>query len=363
MRVKIGVCVSVSSSSLRRVSACAGALGLTIVLSGVGSVHTPVALADPVSIDSADAATDRLAELGHESATTNEQLLVAEDQLNAARDEEQRAVAQLDADQRRVDDANARIEQMRPEIDRIVAANYQGARTNRLFAVMVSDSPQQLLDQMSVLDVVSHQVATRLGEFAQASQDARTAAEQSQVSADAARAATQAAEQLTGDLNAKQEELHGQIAEVMAAYAELTGDQQMAFAGSLLPPNVDVDSILADLLPGSNVGALQAGLTQLGKPYVWGGTGPDGFDCSGLVQWAYQQIGKVLPRTSQAQAAGGIPVSREDLQPGDVVIFYPAATHVGIYAGNGNILHASTFGVPVKVQSMDGMSFNSARRY
>ena len=83
----------------------------------------------------------------------------------------------------------------------------------------------------------------------------------------------------------------------------------------------------------------------------------------GLVQWAFKQVGKNLPRTSQAQAQGGVPVAREALQPGDVVIFYPGATHVGIYAGDGNVLHASTFGVPVAVARLDAMPYNTARRY
>lgn len=352
-----------SARGPRRSAARVGVLGAILAVAAAGVVHAPVAGADPVAIDSAQEATDRLAELGHESATTNEHLLQAEDQLTAARDDERRTAEQLAADQAAVAEAGSRIEQMRPEIDRIVAANYQGARTNRLFAVMVSDSPQQLLDQMSVLDVVSHRVTSQLAAFAQASSDARGAQERSQVSADAARVAAEAAQKSADDLQAKQDQLHGEIAEVISAYAALTGDQQAAYAGTLVPPGVDVDAILAQLLPSANTSVLQAALTQLGKPYVWGATGPDGFDCSGLVQWAYNQVGKQIPRTSGAQAAGGVPVSREDLQPGDVVIFYPSQSHVGIYAGNGNIVHASTFGVPVKVQSMDGMSFNSARRY
>ncbi len=117
------------------------------------------------------------------------------------------------------------------------------------------------------------------------------------------------------------------------------------------------------LIPGNGAGAVRAALTRIGDPYVWGATGPDQFDCSGLVVWAYQQVGKTVPRSSQAQAQGGTPVSRDNLQPGDVIIFYNDASHVGIYAGDGNIVHASTFGVPVKVQAMDSFPFHSARRY
>ena len=104
-------------------------------------------------------------------------------------------------------------------------------------------------------------------------------------------------------------------------------------------------------------------MTKIGAPYGWGAAGPDVFDCSGLVLWSYAQQGITVPRTSQAQMAGGTPVSREELQPGDVVGFYPGATHVGIYAGDNKILHASDYGIPVQVVSMDSMPYYGARRY
>jgi cell wall-associated NlpC family hydrolase len=80
--------------------------------------------------------------------------------------------------------------------------------------------------------------------------------------------------------------------------------------------------------------------------------------------WSYKQAGKTLPRSSEAQLAGGTPVERVALRPGDLIIYYPDATHVGMYIGNGYVIHASTFGVPVKVAPIDGAGpYNSARRY
>jgi cell wall-associated NlpC family hydrolase len=114
---------------------------------------------------------------------------------------------------------------------------------------------------------------------------------------------------------------------------------------------------------GSGVGyaALQAALSKLGSPYEYGAAGPGSFDCSGLVQWAYKQAGVNVPRTSQAQAGVGTPVAQQDLQPGDIVAFYGGG-HVGIYAGNGNVVHAPDFGQPVKVAPMRYMDFTNARR-
>lgn len=108
--------------------------------------------------------------------------------------------------------------------------------------------------------------------------------------------------------------------------------------------------------------ALSTALDQLGKPYRWGATGPSAFDCSGLISYAYSKAGKDVPRTSRAQASVGTEVSKSNLKPGDLVFFYSPVSHVGIYTGNGKIVHASTSGEPVKVSDMDDMPFNSARR-
>ncbi|MBD8505136.1 C40 family peptidase [Hoyosella sp. G463] len=106
-----------------------------------------------------------------------------------------------------------------------------------------------------------------------------------------------------------------------------------------------------------------AALTKVGSPYVYGASGPNAFDCSGLVQWAHGQVGKQVPRTSQSQAAGGAPVSINNLQAGDVVLMYGGASHAGIYIGNGQVVHALNSSSPVKVDNLADFPFHSARRY
>lgn len=105
-----------------------------------------------------------------------------------------------------------------------------------------------------------------------------------------------------------------------------------------------------------------AAMSRIGAPYVWGATGPDSFDCSGLVQWSYAQVGKSLPRVSDAQIWGGTPVSLEELQPGDVV-GYSGGGHVGIYIGNGQVVHAPTSGQTVTVIGLHDMPVVGASRY
>lgn len=101
---------------------------------------------------------------------------------------------------------------------------------------------------------------------------------------------------------------------------------------------------------------------KLGSPYVWGATGPNAFDCSGLVQAAYSSAGVSLPRTTYAQINAGQRVSRSELRPGDLVFFYSGISHVGIYVGDGQMIHAPNPTAPVRLAPIDEMPFAGATR-
>jgi cell wall-associated NlpC family hydrolase len=109
--------------------------------------------------------------------------------------------------------------------------------------------------------------------------------------------------------------------------------------------------------------AVDTALAQRGTPYVWAGAAPGGFDCSGLTQYAFQAAGVGLPHSSRAQSTMGTPIARGDLQPGDLVFFYSPVSHVGIYIGNGQMVHAPSSGDVVKVTDIDAMGgFSGASR-
>jgi peptidoglycan DL-endopeptidase CwlO len=121
----------------------------------------------------------------------------------------------------------------------------------------------------------------------------------------------------------------------------------------------------AGVAPPSHYGGVVGiAMRYLGIPYVWGGSTPAGFDCSGFVMYVYAQVGVSLPHSSYAQFGMGVPVSSSDLQPGDLV-FFDGAGHVGIYIGGGQFIHAPHTGDVVKISSLTGWysdTFAGARR-
>ena len=98
--------------------------------------------------------------------------------------------------------------------------------------------------------------------------------------------------------------------------------------------------------------AVRAALSRLGRPYVWGATGPDQFDCSGLVQWSYAQAGLHLDRTTYQQINDGIPVPRSQVRPGDLV--FPHAGHVQLAIGNNLVVEAPYSGASVRIRQLGG---------
>lgn len=106
--------------------------------------------------------------------------------------------------------------------------------------------------------------------------------------------------------------------------------------------------------------AVRAARSKLGAPYVSGGTGPNTFDCSGLVKWAYQQAGVDVPRTSWSQLAAGTPVPLDELRVGDV-LSYSGGGHSALYAGDGQVIHAAT--TTVEISPISYSPVVGARRY
>jgi cell wall-associated NlpC family hydrolase len=304
-------------------------------------------------------------------ATASHQLEVVSEQVNQARVELRTQQAVADRADRSVALARARFEAMRGKIRQIARAAYTTGDVSRVDVLLTSRSPGELLSQMGTLDAIAGHQADVLKQASKSARDAQHAR------AVADRTAT-AARKTLDTITAKQAQLKSQIADYKAEYARLTAAQQQAVsrqvagvavraparapaparaaAPAAAPAPVAASSQAAQV-------AVQTALAQVGKPYVWGASGPSAFDCSGLTMYSYAAAGVALPHSSSAQSTMGIPVSRGQLQPGDLVFFYSPVSHVGMYIGNGQMVHASTEGTPVQVVSLDSMpGYNSARR-
>ena len=136
-----------------------------------------------------------------------------------------------------------------------------------------------------------------------------------------------------------------------AAQSRLAGQSAPSVSGIGVGASTPEGSTIAP--PNVHGGVVGVAMRYLGVPYVWGGSSPRGFDCSGLVMYAFAQIGISVPHSSYSQFNMGTPVSMGQLQPGDLV-FFSGASHVGIYIGGGQFIHAPHTGDVVKISSMTG---------
>ncbi|MGH4010763.1 MAG: NlpC/P60 family protein [Pseudonocardiaceae bacterium] len=308
-------------------------------------IPAPPATADPALPGDSPKAVQRLTELNRQASALTEQWHYARDQLNSRQVDLERARAAVTAAAASGERAKVIQGQYRGQVDRLTNASFQGARLNGLSALLVSDSPEEFLDQMSALDVLAvdnKQALDRLtGAVAQAQQ-----AEQSAADA-AARAlrAEQDAARLEGDLTRSRAEMDRQIEVVKQRLAALNREERAAYisGGSV---NFPINLVGT----GTAVQAARAALSKQGSSYVWGAEGPIAFDCSGLVKWAFEQAGVFgLPHSSQAQARMGSNISRSQLRPGDLIALYSPISHIGIYVGEGFYVNAPQPGDVVKV--------------
>jgi cell wall-associated NlpC family hydrolase len=182
-------------------------------------------------------------------------------------------------------------------------------------------------------------------------------------------------------VTAQQATLDKQVAEFKADYKRLLGEERAARAAAeraaaerasqqrASRAERRVPAATAVRAPGAAVPTVSTGsggsaaaraavstaLGQVGDPYSWGAAGPGAFDCSGLMQYAYAAAGVSLPHSSGMQSRMGSSVSTSAMAPGDLLFFFSPVSHVAMYVGNGQMVHASTYGQPVKVVPVSSM--------
>ncbi|MFE5805434.1 NlpC/P60 family protein [Streptomyces sp. NPDC056491] len=235
---------------------------------------------------------------------------------------------------------------------RLAREQYQASRGLSPYArMLLAGNPRAALDQRRLAAREGARRAAVLARLARGEREADARALR-------AREALDARQTLAARQKGHKDEVAAQLREVERVLAALT-PAQLTRLGAQEAKNTEaaqrdlVDSGRLPTRTGTPTAAGGAALTyaaaQIGKPYVWGAEGPGSFDCSGLTSQAWAHAGRVIPRTSQEQWARLPKVPLDELRPGDLVVYFPKATHVGLYVGDGKVIQAPRPGARVKV--------------
>jgi len=273
--------------------------------------------------------------------------------------------ARVKALQAAIAQQQAQVDTVKRQIGSLAVAGYQTSGMTTTAQLLLSPNPDQFLSQASTAQAFAGQQNSALRRFQQAQGKLTDlqASEQTELSALQAVQAQQDTlkKQIQTNLDAAEKVL-GKLSDAERARLDAENAREAQQARDERPSR---DSSRTDLpvpVSGRAGVAVQTALAQLGDPYVWGADGPDSFDCSGLMMYAWGKAGVSLPHSSKEQASSGRRVSKDQLMPGDLVFYYSPISHVAMYIGNGRIVHASRPGKPVKTDPIDLMPYNTAVR-
>jgi peptidoglycan DL-endopeptidase CwlO len=315
------------------------ALGAALVAAATGVLSPAPAMADPTTSAQAQ---QMMREAAEQLTAIDEQLheaelIVAQQQQAAADAAAQAAVAKQALDV------------YAPRIAAIAQTGFTAENQSRVAAFLTSRSADELVQQMTTLDMIAVHTNAVVAEVSLA----QKAAQEAQAVADQAAAQAQAG---LDQLAAQRAEMQQKVDAYQADFARLSATEQAAVTTAVAGRSLQAPRDLP-MPPGAAGEAIRMALAQVGDPYMHAGSGPDVFDCSGLTSYAYAAAGIALPHSSRAQSALGTQVSRAELQAGDLVFFYSPISHVGLYIGDGMMVHARTYGSPVAVTSVDQRGF------
>ncbi|GIF78174.1 hypothetical protein Asi02nite_76920 [Asanoa siamensis] len=293
------------------------------VLAVLGPLAAPAA-ADPTASD----VKKRL-------KTATHQLEVVVEQYNDLRLEVKRGRAEADRLRDRIAPLEATAAARSAEVGTLAAAAYRTGRAANVIGLLHSGSPQALGDGLAMLEALGTQRGRAIEALTSANRD--VAAAQESLNALAEREKVHGAKLL-----AKKRHIEGEIARLDALRFDLG-----------IPDDMPVLVDPPPLPPGAASAAVRFAYAQLGKPYQWGGSGPGGYDCSGLTAAAWRAAGVSLPHNARAQYGAVNRVSRGNLRPGDLVFYYGNIQHVGLYVGAGRIIHAPQHGERIRFDRVD----------
>ncbi|MFF0076835.1 NlpC/P60 family protein [Streptomyces sp. NPDC005494] len=284
----------------------------------------------------------------------------ASEKYNGAKEQQDKLTKEIGAVQDKVARGQDELNTLRSQLGSIATAQYRSGGISPSVQLFFSSDPDHFLDQASALDGLTARQAESLQKI-QAKQ--RSLAQERKEAQGKLAELAEVREALGKSKKASQAKLaaaqHLLNTLTVAERAELAEKEQRASrdAGGRLDLGNEVAA------SGLGAAALQAASTRIGMPYSHSvTTGPNSFDCSGLTQWAYHQAGVEITRTTYTQINQGTRIGQSQLKPGDLV-FFSGNSHVGLYAGGGNVLHAPYPGAYVRIESMSTIgSFYGAVR-
>lgn len=277
------------------------------------------------------------------------------EEYNGAKEKQKKLQKQVSNLQDSVARGQGDLNEMRNSLGSMATAQYRNGGMDPSLQLFLSADPDSYLEKASTLD----QLSSKQKESLEKIQDKQRSLAQQR---EEAKGKLSDLSETRKELGKKKKKIQGKLSEAQSLLNTLTAKEKAALAAKEARANrASGERVnLGSDVPASQIAsaALSAAKGKIGTPYVYGATGPSSFDCSGLTSWAYSQAGASIPRTSQAQAGAGTRISSQSaLKPGDLVLFYGDLHHVGLYAGNGQVLHAPKPGANVRYESINNMPY------
>lgn len=255
-------------------------------------------------------------------------------------------LATLQADEQRQQREFEVIEQ---QVQDTIVRQYQGEGLSTVGQVVVSDDPSGFLAELSTMSAVTD---VQTGMYA----DYATALKALEIQHDATVKRMKEIAAAEAEAAEVKQAAEDKLADAQAELEKLKEEERQALLGGTLDIPSDVPA------SGRASAAVHFALAQVGKAYVYGAAGPNAYDCSGLTMVAWAHAGVGLPHSSSAQFGSGPHVSAGSLRPGDLVFYYSPISHVGMYIGNGMIVHAAHPGAGVRIAPLYSMPYVGAVR-
>lgn len=282
------------------------------------------------------------------------------EEYNAISERQKKLQREVDGARDRLARKQQEINELREQTGPLAAAQYRSGGIDASVQLFLSGDPDNYLDQAQMLDRTSSRQSDALRAMRSKQREItqeREAAQQRLKALAETRAKAARTKDEVQDKLAEARKLLNSLTAQQRAKMEADQEREDAAAGAS-----DTPATYNGPASGRGKAALDFAYAQLGKPYEWGSTGPNSFDCSGLTGASWRAAGVSLPRTVKEQYDAGRKVARSDLQPGDIIYWYNDNQHNGMYVGNGKAIHAPRTGKNVEIVPLDSMPFFAASR-